>query len=215
MATYQMVTFGGLAIGSWLWGVVGDQASLPASLFTSGVLMALSALLGWKLPISQAGSINVEPMRAWPEPKTSFDVSFESGPVVVTVEYQIAPEHAEDFVSAMNEVRRIRRRDGARRWTLLQDVAEPDRWIERFQSPTWVEHLRHHHRFTVGDQEIERRALAFHRGPKPPKIRHLLERPPASFEAPRTDEERISERAVATDPNLPPATMSVSASPKP
>ena len=54
---------------------------------------------------------------------------------------------------------------------------EPNVWVERFHSPSWTEHLRRYHRFTVADREIERRALAFHRGDGPPKVRNLLEHP--------------------------------------
>ncbi len=46
VAIYQMATFGGLAIGSWLWGLVADELSLVSCLVASGALMALSALLG-------------------------------------------------------------------------------------------------------------------------------------------------------------------------
>lgn len=213
LATYQMVTFGGLAAGSWLWGVLADQTSLSQSLLASGAVMGVSALLGRKLPMPQPGSINVDPLRAWPEPKAMLEVAPESGPVVVTVEYRVAAMDHADFVAAMHEVRRIRRRDGARRWNLLQDLAEPEIWIERFQSPTWVEHLRHRHRFTVADQEIEQRALAFHRGSGPPRIRHMLERSPtAAPQEYRSELERVGERAAVTDPNLPPATMPIASS---
>ena len=46
----------------------------------------------------------------------------------------------------------------------MQDMAAPEIWIERYHSPNWVEHLRRHHRFTVSDREIERKALDFHQG---------------------------------------------------
>jgi hypothetical protein len=106
----------------------------------------------------------------------------------------------------MHELRRIRRRDGARRWTLLQDVAEPDIWIERFQTPSWVENLRHHTRFTIADRDVERRVLQFHRGSTAPQIRHFLERTPEPI-AEESASEPIGERAAVTDPNLPAAAL--------
>jgi quinol monooxygenase YgiN len=127
----------------------------------------------------------------------------DTGPVVVTVEYRIEAPDIEAFLLAMRELRRIRRRDGARRWTLMQDVADPEVWIERYHSPNWVEHLRRHHRFTVADQEIERRALAFHRGDSAPRVRHFIERPPT---------EALGERAAGTDPNLPSASAALTPS---
>jgi MFS family permease len=180
MATYQMVTFGGVTIGSWLWGVFADHLGLVLTFALAGTLLSASALLGLKLPLPQPEGLNLDPsessLAGQGMPATS-NGPFLPGPVVVTVEYRITPRDAAAFRIAMAELRRIRRRDGARRWTLMQDAADPEAWIERFHSASWLEHLRRHHRFTVADHEIERRVLAFHRGERPPQIRHLLEHP--------------------------------------
>jgi MFS family permease len=204
LAIYQMVTFGGIAIGSWGWGELADRTGITPSLVAAGAVMATSALLGLRHRLPQWERLNLEPSRAWPEPQTKLDLVPQSGPVVVTVEYRIADEDQNAFIVAMREVRRIRRRDGARRWMLLQDIADPERWIERFHSPTWIDHLRHHHRVTVADREVESRAYAYHQGPEPPRISHLLERPPTA--PPRTrkvDVETEAERAARIDLNLP------------
>lgn len=203
LATYQMVTFGGLAIGSWMWGEIAAVQGLPFALIASGIALALAVMIGVTAPLPQHEALNLAPLRPAPQHLPRMDLGPESGPVVVTVEYRIAPEDYAEFAAAMQEVRRIRRRDGGRRWSLMQDLQEPDRWFERFHSPSWIEHLRHYHRFTVADEEIERRALAFHRGPEPPKIRHLLEHSPASMPIAREDAQTLSERAVAEDPHVP------------
>jgi hypothetical protein len=39
---------------------------------------------------------------------------------------------------------------------------------------SWAEHLRQHERVTAEDREAEQRARAFHLGPEPPKITHLI-----------------------------------------
>jgi hypothetical protein len=194
VALYQMVTFGGLALGSGVSGFAASRFGLVACLAGSGILMALSALLGRWLPLHQPEELNLDPSRTWSvENRVQLDRLMDSGPVVVTVEYRIPPEDAERFRFAMRELRRIRRRDGAKRWSLMQDMASPEVWIERYHSPNWVEHLRRHHRFTVSDQEIEQRVLAFHRDEEPPRVRHLIERQP---------HESLGERSAATDPNL-------------
>jgi MFS family permease len=206
MAIYQMVTFGGMAIGSWLWGLIAHHGTIPEALLLAGSALIAAVLIGVKLPIAQPQTINLDPSRTWPEPKSRVDLAAESGPVVVTIEYRVAEQDRDSFLAAMHELQRIRRRDGARRWTLLQDVAEPDLWIERFQSPSWVEHIRQHHRFTVADRDVERRVLAFHRGTEPPVIRHFLERTPVPAEE-ITGPEPIGERATVSDPNLPAAAL--------
>jgi MFS family permease len=203
VAIYQMVTFGGLSIGSWLSGVVAHQFGLVICLASSGALLAVSAALGRKLPLRQPEGLNLDPSRTWSsENRAQLDRLIDTGPVVVTVEYRIAVEDAEAFRLAMRELRRIRRRDGAKRWSLMQDMAAPDIWIERYHSPNWVEHLRRHHRFTVSDREIERKVLDFHQGEAAPHIRHLIER--------RTDEP-VGERSATTDPHLPSGSVSLPA----
>lgn len=180
VAIYQMVTFGGMAVGSWLWGLYAAHFGLESALVVGGAGMVASAFLGHvlPLPVLKSETLNLDPSRSFAQldpflqdPEPHLDV-----PVVVTIEYRVAPADAEAFLSAMQELKRIKRRDGARRWKLLQDVAHPEVWIERYQSPNWIEHLRRHDRFTVADQEIERRVLSFHRGGQPPVIRHLLVR---------------------------------------
>ncbi|HUK02583.1 MAG TPA: MFS transporter [Steroidobacteraceae bacterium] len=176
LAAYQMATFGGLALGSSLWGILADRLSISSSLLIAGGAMLASVLVGFVIHLPEPGSLNLDPHKAQAEPTSQFEVEPESGPVVVSIEYRIAAADQEAFLAVMHQLRRIRRRDGARRWTLLQDVAQPEVWVERFQNPTWVERLRHHHRQTISDRQIEERAFAFHRGAEPPRMRHLLKR---------------------------------------
>jgi MFS family permease len=204
VAIYQMVTFGGLAIGSWLSGLVATEFGLAKCLIASGALMAISAVLGRKLPLHQPEGLNLDPSRTWSsESRAQLDRLIDTGPVVVTMEYRIAVDDAEPFRLAMRELKRIRRRDGAKRWSLMQDMADPEIWIERYHSPNWIEHLRRHHRFTVSDREIEREALDFHQGPEAPRIRHLIER--------RTDEP-VGNLTATTDPHLPSGAVTLAAS---
>ena len=98
----------------------------------------------------------------------------DRGPVLITVEYRIDPASAEDFARAMRDVRRTRLRDGAFRWDLLSDPADPGRYVESFMVESWVEHLRQHERVTVSDREVEERARRHHRGPGPPVVSHFI-----------------------------------------
>jgi quinol monooxygenase YgiN len=78
----------------------------------------------------------------------------EEGPVLVTVEYRVYPERSQEFVRVMHEFGRIRRRDGAARWGLFRDLADPTRYLETFLVESWAEHLRQHERLTMADLEI-------------------------------------------------------------
>ena len=209
MAVYQTVTFGGMALGSWLWGSVAHAHGLSGSLTLAGLTMAISAVLAFRLPLTGAERANLDPHGRWPDPEVHLALQPRSGPVVVTVEYRIHERDWPGFLKAMQEVRRIRRRDGARRWRLLQDVAEPQMWVERFQSPTWLDHLRQHHRVTVADRTVEERALGFHAGPDRPQVRHMLERPPSALIESEADKSKteLQPQAIVTDPRLPPVTV--------
>jgi hypothetical protein len=52
-------------------------------------------------------------------------------------------------------MKRIRQRDGAIRWNLSRDTADPERYVETFVTESWAEHLRQHERVTAEDREAE------------------------------------------------------------
>jgi hypothetical protein len=83
--------------------------------------------------------------------------------VVTTIEYRIAEDRLPEFLKLMTERRRIRRRDGARHWSLLRDLAEPDLWVERYDTPTWTENVRHNERATKAEADIGDRLRALNR----------------------------------------------------
>src|SRR5690606_39302785 len=126
-----------------------------------------------------------------------------TGPVIVSIEYRIAEADAVAFLSAMAERRRVRRRNGARDWSLLRDLGDPGLWIERYRTPTWTEYLRHNQRFTRDDAAIGQRIRALHQGPEGPRVRRLIERQPGfaphaaapgsgEWVAPGIDQSRLS-----------------------
>ncbi len=102
------------------------------------------------------------------------DTEASEGPAITLVEFRIDPKTAAEFLQAMKEMRRIRQRDGAIRWNLLRDSADPQRYIESFVTESWADHLRQHERVTAENRQVEQRAQAFHLGPEPPKITHLI-----------------------------------------
>jgi MFS family permease len=180
LSIYQMVVFGGLAAGSWLWGVVAASEGTTTALLAAAIVMLICAALGRWLPLSQADRLNLDPLRQWNEPDTAVPIEPRSGPVVITIEYIIRPEDILEFLSAMAERRRIRRRDGALNWRLLRDLADPQIWIERYETPTWLDYIRHTNRMTQDDAVVPQRLRALHRGSEPPRVRRMIERQPGS-----------------------------------
>lgn len=179
LASFQMVLFAGVAGGSWVWGRFAEDVALPAALAVSGGTLAATMLLGARWRVPQTAADNLEPAAAWTELDLRTEIDPTTGPVILFVEYAVSEERVPGFLNAMAELRQIRRRDGARRWTLLQDLADPEKWIERFESPTWADHLHRHGRGTVADREIEEKVMAFHHGADAPRVRQLIARDPA------------------------------------
>ena len=180
LAIYQMLTFGGMALGAWGWGHAAAQFGLPAALTASAAAMLAGPIIGIAAPLRNAVRTDLTPSASLGNPGATLELEALDGSVTLTIEYDVAPEDAAAFRAAMTEMRRIRRRDGARRWQLLQDVGDPRRWVESYALPSWTEHLRHHLRATRADAETEARVRAFHRGAEPPQVRRLVERPPVA-----------------------------------
>lgn len=197
LSLYQMFTFGGMAGGSWLWGELAEaQDTRVALLVSAGVLIA-SALAGLRYRLAQAEELNLSPVRPWTVPDTAVPIESRSGPIVVSIEYRIRESDIPEFLAAMNERRRIRRRDGARDWMLLRDLSDPHIWIERFSAPTWLDYIQQLNRLTQEDAEVLRRLSALHQGPGTPVVRRMLERQPDAL-APSVEPERLTEPL--TDP---------------
>jgi MFS family permease len=174
LSVYLLSFFGSLSLGSAMWGVVAGRLGVPATLVlaSGGMLLGLAAAARYRIPSEVPRDLT--PSLHWPDPVVAHEPAPDRGPVLVTVEYRIDPERSAEFATAMRDMRRIRLRDGAMRWHLFADAADPGRWVETYLSPSWVEHLRQHERVTHADEAIEARARAFHLGEKPPAVSHLI-----------------------------------------
>jgi predicted MFS family arabinose efflux permease len=191
LALYQMAAFGGLAAGSWLWGELAADFGITAALLISAAVVLAGVVLGRWAPLSQAGELNLDPLRAstWNAPTTAVPVDARTGPVVITVEYIIDESDVEEFLARMAERRRMRRRDGARNWRLLRDLADPRLWIERYETSTWLDYIRLNNRATQDDASVPTRLRELHRGTEGPQVRRRIERQTSSPPTPGPDSE--------------------------
>ena len=174
MAVYLLVFMGGLAAGSALWGFVAARAGVSAALMFAAIGLVIGPLATWRFRLVGNKDLSLAPSMHWPEPVMMIDTDAAEGPAITLVEFRIDPKTAKEFLQAMKEMRRIRQRDGAIRWNLLRDTADPQRYIESFVTESWADHLRQHERVTAENREVEQHAQAFHLGPEPPKITHLI-----------------------------------------
>jgi hypothetical protein len=84
----------------------------------------------------------------------------------------VAPLNVDEFLGAMRAYERVRRRDGAFRWSVFRDIEQPDVYVETFLVHSWGEHLRQHERLTIADRDLEQRIATLVRGE--PTIRHWI-----------------------------------------
>lgn len=175
LALYQMATFGGMTVGSWLWGVTAEEISVSNALLVASAVMLLGALVGLRLPLPQLVALDLDPLK-FREPELLLDLKLRSGPIMVMVDYVIEQENVDAFLAAMTKRRRSRLRDGARQWALLRDLENPELWTESYHVPTWIEYIRHNQRRTQADQEISQELRMLHKGPEAPRVHRMIER---------------------------------------
>lgn len=174
LAVYLLVFQGAMAVGSVIWGEIATHFGLRATLLVAGIALLVGAAATSRLHLSGPREADTTPSNHWPEPPLLVERHPEHGPVLVTVEYLIDPARGAEFTQTMQAVRRIRRRDGAVRWSLFEDATTPGRYLETFVVASWAEHLRQHSRATVADQEVQAGAWAFHSAEGPPKVTHWI-----------------------------------------
>jgi MFS family permease len=192
LAVYLIVLQAGIAGGSAIWGLVAARGGLRAAYFgIAGGLLLGAAFAARLRPVADEAADHT-PARHWPAPVVAGQPSLEAGPIMVQVEYSVDADCAGGFRSAIAELGRSRRRDGAVEWWLFQDTADPSRFVETWIEETWADHLRNHERVSVAYREIEQRVRDLTRSGTTPATRHFIapDSRPSAFAAERTVEER-------------------------
>lgn len=177
LAAFQAAIAGGIAIGSWGWGHLTDIVGVEMALLVSAGLMMLSPLLGIWLRMPPVGARNEPAAEALADPEVRLSLTARSGPLVVEIEYRVAQESARAFHNVMQEVQLSRQRNGAYGWSIARDIGDPELWTERYHCPTWLDYLRQRNRATQSERALHQRAIEFHLGPDPVRVRRMLERP--------------------------------------
>jgi MFS family permease len=173
LAVSMLVFQGAMAGGSAVWGALAARTGIHVALLWAGAGTIATAALGllFKLPDL---TVDLTPWVHWklPIPLNEDPATTDMGPALVTVEYDVEPEHQTRFLRAMHNYERIRRRDGAYQWGIFRDLESPNRYLETFLVDSWAEHMRQHERLTQADREVEERVQSLIRGA--PTVRHLV-----------------------------------------
>ena len=141
---------------------MSDLAGLSTALVTASVCMACGPLLARRFPLRMGEARDVTP--ATPSLQDLFlgkEPDPGDGPIAVEMAYRIDPQNAEDFLSAISQLRATRRRDGATFWRVYRDLADPNRYLERFIVTSWADYLHQRARATQADHEMESDVRSF------------------------------------------------------
>jgi MFS family permease len=175
LGAYLTVFQGGLALGSAVWGYVAEHSSVPVAMTASAIGLAVTLPFALRFHILQGKLPDLGPY-VWRRPARELVIQpeLEDGPVRIVIEYFVAPENYAEFTRLIHKMENVRLRNGAIRWGVFRDAANPERMEETFVMESWLDHLRARERMTAADAKVRDRLWELHRGEAPPRVEHQL-----------------------------------------
>jgi MFS family permease len=172
-AMHVLSALGSFALGSAFWGAAAGVAGLPVALCSAALLMLGGLLLARRFPLRMGAGDEVTQV-AFTDLLVADQPDPEAGPVAVELIYRVRPEVAEAFLTAAQQLKAPRQRDGATFWRLYRDLDDRSRYVERFIVTRWADYLHQRARATVADQTLEARLAPFLIEGVPVVMRHYL-----------------------------------------
>src|SRR6185369_16559323 len=124
LAAFVVIFMGGMALGSILWGQVATGVGIPYALTLAAAGMVVAVALTWRFKLGAHEVLDFTPTMDWPLPLLA-ETPEPDVPVMVTIDYQVRKDKRAEFVAAMQDVRDMRRRNGAYFWQLFHDSEDP------------------------------------------------------------------------------------------
>ena len=69
LSLYQTAAFGGMALGSWLWGSVAEAHGPAQALLAAAAAMLAAGAVGLRLPLPARAELDLDPLNRWTEPQ--------------------------------------------------------------------------------------------------------------------------------------------------
>jgi MFS family permease len=174
VATNLVTTQASLALGSIVWGALASAAGTPIALSVSAGVMMLLYVLSRRVRVELGNEADVTMGVQPPELNLVVQPMPEDGPVLIQIEYRVAPEHHRAFLQAIRAIEVVRRRNGAASWRVFRDVEDEERFVERFVITSWAEYTRQRARMTVTDRELQDRVTQLNRSGVPIRVSRFL-----------------------------------------
>ena len=163
-----------LAIGSPAWGLLAAATDTRVALAASSALLLMLVLLIRGVRVRMGSEADVTPGSTLPELDIDAEPGPDDGPVLIQIEYQIAPDDREAFLEAIRKVAPTRRRNGATSWRVFRDLSTEGRFVERYIVASWAGYVRLRSRMTMSARTIQSRALHLHGAGTPVRVSRVL-----------------------------------------
>jgi len=173
-----------LASGSAIWGTIAQIASIRIALAAAAVLIVLLLVVNRRVRVALGHEADMRPGVQLPELAVTAEPMPDDGPVLIQIEYRIAPENREAFLHAIYSAEPTRRRNGAIAWRLFRDLEDAERFVERFVIASWAEYVRLRLRFTFKESQLQEHVTKLQRPDVPVRISRLIGVDPREMHGP-------------------------------
>ena len=161
IALYTTIQFGSMALGSAIWGQIGNHVGVSNTHYIAGLSILLTLFLTKRWTLHRESNIDITPSNHWRDPDIAIPVKNNEGPILVTIQYHVIPKYRQSFIDDMQIIKRQRMRTGAYFCEVFEDVEDPNVFFEIFLIENWLEHLRQHERTIKHDLIIRDKVLSY------------------------------------------------------
>ncbi len=155
MGVFLTFFMGSLAIGPVVWGGLAQLISIPAAIYIASISLACAAFITQRWPVTGNEDMDHSPSGHWTKPEPHIAIEPEQGPVMVCISYQVQDDGRAEFLVAMEQLGKARRRDGAWEWNVMENINAPGTFQEFYLVHSWLDHLRQHERISKQDAMIQ------------------------------------------------------------
>jgi MFS family permease len=174
VATNMVTTQASLALGSVLWGTLASYFGTRIALGASAGTLVLLILLTRSFRVALGSEGDAVTSFQLPDLAITVAPLPDDGPVLIQIDYAIAPERVEEFLRAVHGIEPMRRRNGASNWRIFRDLEHEGRFLERYIINSWAEYIRQRARWTVADWNMQERVHSLQRPDVPIMVSRLI-----------------------------------------
>ena len=160
LAFYLLAFQGVLAFDGALWGWLAGVIGTPECFAVAGVGLIAGLILIRFFPLVIDETIDLRPSTHWPEAHAGLHADLDDGPVLVTIEYLVAPENFRPFSAGDASASRAPLAGWSQTVATIPGCAATQK--DSSNCSGWIPGVnisRQHERTTMADKELEALAL--------------------------------------------------------